>query len=1123
MRKISLNGYIHPKSLALKQIFLTMKITFFLLLFATFQAYSATGFSQSSKVRITDSSIKISELLQQIESQTDYLFVYNKKTVDTQRVVNVDAADKAVSEVLNEAFKGTDIHYVMEGQNIVLTKNEVSKVSVAQQNVITVKGTVVDNYNEPVIGANIHQVGSTNGTITDLSGNFTINVPSDATLEITYVGYKPVTIVVNGRRNIDVKMEEEALALDQVVVTAMGIKKKEASLTYSTQQVGGDELTRAKDPNMMNALAGKSAGVQISRNTSGLGGSAKVSIRGIRSANESGNNQPLYVIDGVPMLNSTSEQAFNVMGGDNDGGNRDSGDGISNLNPDDIESMSILKGASAAALYGSQAANGVILITTKKGKAGMQRITFSSNLSVDHAIDFPKFQNTYGERGDDSYGEKGNVKDYNNLDGFFSNGITAINSLSVQAGKEKFQTYFSYSNTNARGIVDVNKMQKHTLTLRETASLFNDKLSLDANVTMISQTIKNRQSSGGYYMNPLVGLYTFPRGKNLGEYKDAYEIFDPSRNMMVQNWYTTTLDFEQNPYWITNRIKSNDKRYRALASLSASLQVTDWFTLQARGNVDFISDLYRQKMYATTALNLTHENGRYTDLNNQEFMVYGDAMAMFNKSWDNWSLNAAVGTSINATKANSLRLDSGKAGLYYANVFTVANINFAGTGTAYINQTINARRTIQSVFGTAQVGFKESLFLDITMRNDWSSTLANTKYLSKGFFYPSFGASWIINKTVALPEWISFGKVRASWAQVGNDLPLGITSPSDVIMAGGVIQARQYDFDNLKPEISSSWEAGMEWSFLQQRLDFDLTFYKTDTRNQLLYVKNDVGRYPFKYVNAGKIRNTGVEITLGATPVMTQDFRWKTGINFSMNRNKIVSLGEYDSFTYGDDGLSMPYRMRIVKGGKLGDIYGNDFVYGEDGKVVVGDDGLPETEKGSNTKLGNSNPDWLMGWNNTLTYKGFSLYLLFDARVGGDVVSLTQMQLDWRGVSENSGNARDAGFVEAGGRQFTDVEGFYKKVGSRGDGVTEFYKYDATNIRLRELSLGYSFPRTLLSRTKVIQGLDLSFVARNLFFIYKKAPFDPDAVMSVGNSNQGVDAFGMPSTRNMGFNIKLTF
>ena len=1125
MRKISLNGLLCPKNLALKQLFLTMKITLFLLMFVTLQVYSGNTYSQSTKVNISDSNLKVSDLLSQIEAQTEYLFVYNKKTVNTNRVVSVNAADMSVAEVLDHAFGGTGIEYVMEGNNIVLTKTTpAASVAAVKQNTITVKGVVTDMQGEPIIGANVLEEGTTNGTITDFDGNFTLTVPPTAKLSVTYVGYTPMVVSLDGRRSLTIKLDEESTALETVVVTAMGIKRKEASLTYSTQQVGGDELTRAKDPNMINALAGKTAGVQISKNSSGLGGSAKVSIRGIRSANENGNNQPLYVIDGVPMLNSSSEQAFSVMGGDNDGGNRDSGDGISNLNPDDIESMSILKGASAAALYGSQAANGVILITTKSGKAGMSRVTFNSSLMVDHAICLPEFQNNYGRDVNDSWGNKGNLTDYNNADNFFSNGVTAINSLSVMAGKENFQTYFSYANTTAKGIIDVNKLHKHNLTLRETATLFKDRLKLDANVSLMTQTIKNRQSSGGYYMNPLVGLYTFPRGMDMAEYKDNFEVLDPARNLMSQNWYITPIGgFEQNPYWLTNRVTSNDKRYRALASLSANLKINDWFSVQARGNVDYISDLYRQKMYATTALELTHENGRYIDMNSSDFMAYGDVMAMFNKSWDSWSLNAAIGGSINSTKSNMLKLDSGKAGLYYANVFTVANINFGGTGTAYINQTINARRVIQSVFGTAQVGFKESLYLDLTMRNDWSSTLAYTNSMKSGFFYPSVGLSWILTNSIAMPEWVSFGKVRASWAQVGNDLPIGITAPADVILPGGIIQSRQYGFDNLKPEISSSWEAGMEWSFLHRRLDFDVTFYKTDTKNQLLYVQDPVGRYPYKYVNAGKIRNTGVEVTVGATPVMTEDFRWKTGVNFSLNRNKVVDLGDYDSFTYGDNGLAMPYRMRVVKGGRLGDIYGNDFVYDSNGKVVVGDDGLPQIETGSNTKLGNSSPDWLMGWHNTFSYKGFNLYFLIDARVGGDVISLTQMALDSRGVSKNSGSARDAGYVEVGGHQFTDVQGFYKKVGARGDGCTEYYRYSATNVRLRELSLGYSFPRSLLGRTGVIQGLDLSFVARNLFFFHKKAPFDPDAILSVGNGNQGVDVFGMPTTRNMGFNLKFTF
>ena len=1140
MRKISLMGLFCPKSLEIKQLLRTMKITLILLLFVTFQAYCADSYSQNAKVSIPNAQLKVGQVLAQIESQTEYLFVYNKKSVDVRRTVKVNADNKSVAEVLDDMFEGTNIKYVMEGKNIVLTKNgeKIENVPSVQQENNTVKGIVTDVKGEPIIGANIVEKGTTNGVITDLNGEFTLTVPANATLIISYIGYEPVTLALNGQKTLNIQMKEEALTLETVVVTAMGIQKKASSLTYSTQQVGGDELTRAKDPNMINALAGKTAGVSITRNSSGLGGSAKVSIRGIRSANSDGNNQPLYVIDGVPMLNSTSEQAFSAMGGNNDAGNRDSGDGISNLNPDDIESMSILKGASAAALYGSQAANGVILITTKKGKTGLQRITFSSNLTVDHAICLPEYQNTYGASGETSWGpENKSMKVYDNLGDYFSNGVTATNSLSIMTGKEKMQTYFSYANTSATGIVDVNKLQKHNVTFRETATLFNDRLTLDANVNLMTQKVKNRPTSGGYYMNPLVGLYVFPRGEDLSIYRNnnGFERFDSDRAMPVQNWYTNISGFTQNPYWLTNRVTSNDKRFRTLASLSANLKVNEWFTLQARGNVDYINDNYDQKMHAGTATDVAHINGRYIKMNRQEFMMYGDFMAMFNKTWNDWTLNAAIGSSINTTKVNSLSLDSGKSGLYKANVFTVPNMNLSGAGTSFIDETDDQRRTIQSVFATAQIGWKESLYLDLTARNDWSSTLANTKSENSGFFYPSVGLSWILDKTLNLPTWISFAKIRGSWAQVGNDLPIGITSPAQTITAGGVVNPIDYYFaEDLKPEISNSFEIGTEWRFFNNRLDFDFTFYRTDTKNQLIRVNTTAEKRPYRWINAGKIRNTGFEVTLGGTPLMNDNFRWKTQFNFSTNKNKIVSLGGTPNFQYASGNVSMPYKMMVVEGGSLGDIYGNVFVRDENGKILLepakNSDGsknekagLPQVTTDKAAKIGNFNPDWTLGWSNTFTYKGFSLYFLIDSRVGGDVISLTQAGLDFAGVSKVTGDARNAQYYMLEGQKIENVQKFFEMVGDRGNGTTEFYRYDGTNIRLREVSLGYTLPQRLLDRTGFIKGVDLSLIARNLFFLYKDAPFDPDATMSVGNDNQGLDTFGMPSTRNIGFNIKLTF
>ena len=1134
MRKISLKGHLCPKSLAFKQILLTMKITVFLLLFVTFQVYCGNSYSQSAKINIVHSNLKVSELLSQIESQTDYLFVYNKKSVDTGRIVAVNVGNKPVSEVLDEVFKGTGIKYVMEGHNIVLTKNTEDIASV-QQNSISIKGIVTDMNGEPIIGANILEKGTTNGTITDLDGNFTLSVPADAVLAITYVGYQPQNIPVNGLKNFTIKLEEESLALETVVVTAMGIKKKEASLTYSTQQVGGDDLTRAKDPNMINALAGKTAGVQITKSSAGLGGSAKVAIRGARSAFATGNNQPLYVIDGVPMLNNSTESTATVMGGENNGVNRDAGDGISNLNPEDIESMSILKGASAAALYGTQAANGVILITTKKGKAGMQRVTYSSNLTIDQAISLPEFQNSYGrlENGTSSWGEKANLTDYDNTGNFFGNGVTAINSVSIMSGNDKMQTYFSYANTTAKGIIDSNKLQKHNLTLRETAAFFNNRLKLDGNANLMMQTIKNSPATGGYYLNPLVNIYGFPRGMDMAPYRDQFETYNLDRNMNLQNWYIANengdiSEWDQNPYWLKNRVTNNNKRYRALASLSANLEVTKWFTLQARGNVDYVNDKFENKMYASTSPNIagTYEgkmNGRYIWANDQQLLLYGDIMAMFNKTFNKFSVNGAVGTSINVNTVNKLMIDSKTASLYHPNVFTVSNI--VTTSKASINQDINKKRTIQSIFATAQLGWDDAIYVDITARNDWSSTLAYTKSKNSGFFYPSVGLTWILSKSLHMPDWISFSKIRGSWAQVGNDLPIGITNPVDIIQAGGVIQVNDTEQrGDLKPEISNSTEFGTEWRFFNSRLGIDFTWYQTDTKNQLLRMPNPAGSiYAYRYVNAGKIRNKGIELTIDATPLMNDNFRWKTSVNLSLNRNKIISLHpDYTQFSYGQEGFSMAYQMRIKEGGKLGDIYGNAFARNEDGSIQVNENGAPVQTTGNNDLLGNTNPDYMLGWSNTITYKGFTLYFLIDARIGGDVMSLTQADLDSKGVTKETAEARDRKYAEYQGQRFDNVKGFYGAVGGR-NGISEYYMYDGTNIRLRELSLGYSFPQSLLEKTKVFKGIDLSFVARNLFFFYKDAPFDPDATMSVGNNNQGVDVFGMPTTRNLGFNVKFTF
>ena len=993
------------------------------------------------------------------------------------------------------------------GENCYASKRPVFRETVrkASADNSTVRGRVVDVSGEPLIGATIREKGGTRGTVTDIEGNFILSVPDSAVLQVSFVGYESIEVSVGGRKTLEIQLRENTVMLDNVIITALGLEKKEASLAYSIQKVKGEELTRMKEVNMITALAGKAAGVQINKNSSGIGGSAKVSLRGIRSA--SGDNQPLYVIDGVPMLNIGTEQAYSAIGGTANAGNRDGGDGISNLNPEDVESISILKGAPAAALYGSQAANGVILITTKKGNtAGQRNIYFSTGLTFDKAFSLPKMQNCYGVSDVvDSWGEKAYLPTSNELNDFFRTGLTSITSVSVNYGNEKIQTYFSYANTTGRGIVDKNQLTKHNINLRETAVMFNQRLKLDGNVNVMRQIVKNKPVSGGFYMNPLVGLYRFPRGEDLSYYKDNYEIYDPERKLGIQNWHTFTEDFEQNPYWIQNRIQSKETRMRSIISLSANLRINSWLTVQARGSVDYISDKMRQKFYASTAPALCGANGRYIEMDYQETLIYGDVMAMGKRKWEDFTLDVAIGGSINDKNVNSTRYDSKNASLKYANVFNLANIVM--NGSASIDQKIDSRRQLQSVFGTAQVGYQDKVFLDLTARNDWASTLAYTSHEKSGFFYPSAGLSFLIDKWIQLPEWISFAKLRGTYSKVGNDIPQFITNSVSHITAGGELQANDAaPFKEMEPEMTHSVEVGTEWRFFQSRLGFNLTYYRTNTHNQFFKLPALAGdMYAYRYVNAGDIQNRGWELTVDATPVLTPDFTWKTSLNFSSNRNKIKELHEeLKELVYGPSSFSSSYAMKLVKGGSIGDIYGKAFVRDAEGNIVYqteGDHkGLPAVEGEGNTiKVGNANPRFIMGWNHTFSYKGFSLYFLLDWRYGGKILSQTQAEMDLYGVSQVTALARDRGYVTLEGQHIDNVKGFYKNIVGGRAGVTEYYMYDATNLRLREVSLNYTFPKKWMQKTKVLKDLQLAFVARNLCFLYKKAPFDPDLVLSTGN------------------------
>ena len=1121
MKKHTLKNFVPQTSYALLSC-KVLTMAFFLLFACAINVHAVSEQSQNILITINKNNVDLLSIMGDIEKQSNYLFVYNKD-VNVHRQASINVVEKPLSDVLLNLFNNSEVRYSIEGSYIVLSPAKRNDVQSVSQSQIKITGTVTSADNEPMPGVTIMVKGTNTGAITNVDGKYTIEVPSNSSvLVFSFIGYLTAEQTVGSQRVINVTLKEDIHRIDEVVVTALGIKKKEKSLTYSTQVVGGDELVRAKDPNMINSLAGKTAGVQINRSSSGLGGSVKMIIRGSRSV--SGSNQPLYVIDGVPINSSANDATATTLGGNNDAGNRDGGDGISNLNPDDIESMNILKGPAAAALYGSSAANGVVVITTKKGKVGRTNITFSSNTTWENAAyGIPDFQNSYGGV-PSSWGDKINGSPDYTKD-FFQTGVTTINSLSLSAGSELMQTYFSYANTYGQGIIENGSLNKHNFNFRETANFLNNRLQLDANVNLMFQDVKNRPSPGGFYLNPLVGLYKFPRGgvqggESFDYYRNNYKIMNAERNMYLQNWYTAPTSFEQNPYWLMNMLPSNDKRYRTIANLSLSFKLNDYFTVQARGNADFVSDAYEKKMYAGTDTSIAGTNGRYITDESHDLSIYGDVMLTYQQHFKDFSVNATLGASIKDETGKSIGFDSFGGGLYNPNIFSSGNIDH-NNGSPSLNK---YHEQNQAVFFAGQVGFKDWLFLDVTARNDWTSTLAYTKYMNKGFFYPSVGLTWVMNEALKLPSWIDLGKIRGAWSKVGNGLPRYRSHPLNSVGRGGVISFNSTaPFDELKPEMTTSVEFGTEWRFFGSRLEFDFTYYQTRTKNQLFSMSAPSGsKYTTYYVNAGDIKNEGVEIVLGGTPVMTNDFRWKTSVNFALNRNKVVELAEGLGYFNFGGGSSNSYGMRLEVGGSFGDIYGRKFLRDEQGNYKYDDDGMPMPDKSDLKKMGNTSPDFNLGWQNTFTYKGFSLYFLIDGRFGGDVISLTQAELDKYGVSKVTGNARLQGGVRFDGKTIEDVSRFYTIVGGR-DGITENYIYNATNIRLRELSLGYTLPAKLFTRVPVIKGADISLIGRNLFFFKNDAPYDPDGTLSVGNALQGIDVFGMPSTRSFGFNVKVNF
>ena len=1064
-------------------------------------------------------------VIKQIQSQSKYQFFYNDK-LSTVTVEPLKVKDASLEQVLNTLLKNKDISYKIE-ENIIYLSEKENSDSLQQQSgkERTITGQVVDAKGEPLIGVSILVKGTTDGAITDLDGNYKIVTKSNNPVIVySYIGYKTQEIPLKGQTAINITMMDDTQVIDEVVVTALGIKRSEKALSYNVTQVDAESALAVKDANFINSLNGKVAGLNINSSSSGIGGASKVVMRGSRGIEQSSN--ALYVIDGIPMYN------LSASGGSEEMQSQGSTEAIADINPDDIESMSVLSGAAAAALYGSNASNGAIVITTKKGKVGRVALTVSSNTEMLSPFVMPQFQNRYGTSGTDaSWGKRLNEANYRGYDpasDYFQTGLIGTESVTLSTGTEHNQTYLSAAAVNSRGIIPNNKYDRYNFTFRNTTLFLEDKMKLDVGAQYIMQKDRNMVNQG-IYANPLSSAYLFPRGNDWEDYK-MYERYDLERNMYTQYWPQGGGSFRlQNPYWINYRnLRENDKD-RYMLSAALSYDILSWLNVAGRVRLDNSYNTYTQKYYASTIATIAEgENGFYGVTNTRDKQTYADLLLNINKTFgEDWSLTANIGASYSDNRSEALAVSGPIAANGLPNFFTVAQLD-KETGkreeTGYREQT-------QSIFASAEVGYRSTYYLTLTGRNDWPSQLAGPNSKQSSFFYPSVGGSVVLSELFKLPESISYLKLRASWASVG--LPFGrfLAYPtfSWNTSTGAYSSQSAYPLYDLKPERTDSWEVGLTARFLKH-FNFDVSFYNTKTYNQTMDAKlSPTGGYSTFYAQTGNVRNRGVELSLGYKNTWNK-FSWSSNYTFSANKNKILSLidgyinpvtGEEITKDRMDVGGLSKARFILKVGGSLGDLYSqSDLLRDSNNKIYVNADGnVAVNDKADDIYLGSVFPKANMAWRNDFQYGNWGLGFLLTARLGGVVYSATQAVLDSYGVSEATAAARDNGGVVINGNDMIDAQKWYTVVGA-DSGIPQYYTYSATNLRLQEASVSYTIPRKKL---KNIMDITLSLVGCNLWMIYCKAPFDPESVATTGNYYQGIDYFMMPSLRSVGFNLKLKF
>lgn len=1050
-----------------------------------------------------------------------------------------------------------------------------SVFSLQQQDKKVVKGHVVDENGEPLIGVTIAVKGTSERSVTDIDGNFSLSTAVSAPVfQFSYLGYKNKEVSVAGKAELNVAMQPDQQSIGEVVVTALGIKREKKMLGYSVQDIKGDQLNPTGDPSVTGALDGKVAGLQMNTASTGLGGSTKITIRGNSSLTD--NNQPLWIVDGVPFTDDQTSDA-SAYGGYDRGGT------LFDINPEDIESISVLKGPNAAALYGSRAGNGVILVTTKKGshKQGFG-VSYSGNFTWSQAAETLKMQKLYGQ------GSRGQFLFYTDEEGNPStmtgdlafgprfDGSLQTNWLGVKAPytytgdrlKDYFRTGFSQFHTVAVGSASEKAHYRMSVGYNTNDGLFKDEsldklnidlnagttinkwLSLDGKLSVSHMKAKNRPQTG--LNGEVAQLLLMPGNISLRDLEENYT----SADRLHLNWFGPDQHYS-NPYYARQRFKNSDERWRAFGYYAANLNLTDWLKFNAKYSFDY----YRTRL-ETSDLSLG-DGAISTDGTGWESKLVNDNMTRGEENHFEQNMQFLLMGDNQLTKKLRLGYTAGANIMYLKYETLSASVQNMLEKNQWILNTGNKltsaneyghSRAMYSVFGSAQLAWDEWLSLDITARNDWSSTLPKQ---NNSFFYPSASLSWVFSDFMRsihhrLPSWITFAKVRLSAAQVGKDpAPYNLYNVRKYQFEMGnrkpVINTIKLNAD-LKPEIKTSYEVGLDMKFLENRLGFDFTYYYNTTKNQAMLVDASAP-WTQQWVNAGKINNTGVELMLYGSPVRTRDFQFDLTANFAHNRSTVKELANGVNRVYFSGDSNMPVKVGAVSGGKLGDIFANNLMKRDaQGRVVIGENGLPMPETGNGNQedfilkhpIGNIQPDLLMSVTPTFTYKGVSLTAMFDMKFGGDIVSVSEGMATAVGTSERTVNRGEYKTINGVADWYMVVPGvkedgsvndipvsaqsYYSTIGlyNSQKGFAEEFVHDASYIKLKELSLGYSFPASMLRRTPLTQ-LKLSFVARNLCFLMKHTPGNPDGGYDTTMFSQALDYMAVPYTRTFGFTVNVGF